>query len=101
MKSQREPFFYWFFEAVEEPFSKPIVLWLQGGPGCSSIALGEAEEIGPFHVNADGKSLYLNPYSWNQVPNIFFLDSPVGTVFSYRNDPSELLTNGDQRSGII
>lgn len=36
------------------------------GPGCSSIAYGEAEEIGPFHINADGKSLYLNPYSWNQ-----------------------------------
>ncbi|KAF5206765.1 Serine carboxypeptidase-like [Thalictrum thalictroides] len=96
-KSKRT-LFYWFFEAVEEPFSKPIVLWLQGGPGCSSIALGEAEEIGPFHVNADGKSLYVNPYSWNQVANILFLDSPVGTGFSYTNDPSELLTNGDQRT---
>ncbi|PIA45950.1 hypothetical protein AQUCO_01600299v1 [Aquilegia coerulea] len=90
--------FYWFFEAVEQPSSKPIVLWLQGGPGCSSIALGQAEEIGPFHVNADGKSLYVNPYSWNQVANILFLDSPVGTGFSYTNDPSELLTNGDQRT---
>jgi hypothetical protein len=36
------------------------------GPGCSSIAYGEAEEIGPFHIKADGKTLYLNPYSWNQ-----------------------------------
>ena len=36
------------------------------GPGCSSIAYGEAEEIGPFHIKPDGKSLYLNPYSWNQ-----------------------------------
>lgn len=36
------------------------------GPGCSSIAYGEAEEIGPFHIKPDGKTLYLNPYSWNQ-----------------------------------
>lgn len=36
------------------------------GPGCSSIAYGLAEEVGPFRVNADGKSLYSNPYSWNQ-----------------------------------
>lgn len=36
------------------------------GPGCSSIAYGEAEEVGPFHIKADGKTLYLNPYSWNQ-----------------------------------
>jgi len=36
------------------------------GPGCSSIAYGMAEEIGPFHIKPDGKTLYLNPYSWNQ-----------------------------------
>ena len=55
-----------------------VIIWLQTakwvfkscvvylGPGCSSIAFGEAEEIGPFHINADGKSVYLNPYSWNE-----------------------------------
>ena len=36
------------------------------GPGCSSITYGEAEEIGPFHIKPDGKTLYLNLYSWNQ-----------------------------------
>lgn len=36
------------------------------GPGCSSVAFGEAEEIGPFHIKSDGKTLYLNQYSWNQ-----------------------------------
>lgn len=45
-------------------------LWIHtkllAGPGCSSIAYGLAEELGPFHINADGKSLYLNPYTWNQ-----------------------------------
>lgn len=35
------------------------------GPGCSSIAFGEAEELGPFHIQKDGKTLYLNPFSWN------------------------------------
>ncbi|KAK9148724.1 hypothetical protein Scep_007481 [Stephania cephalantha] len=35
-------------------------------PGCSSIGFGEAGEIGSFHINAEGKTLYLNPYSWNQ-----------------------------------
>lgn len=59
--------FYWFIEADHpDPTSKPLLLWFNGGPGCSSIAYGEAEEIGPFHINSDGKTLYLNPYSWNQ-----------------------------------
>ncbi|KAK2660016.1 hypothetical protein Ddye_006549 [Dipteronia dyeriana] len=35
-------------------------------PGCSSVAYGEAEEICPFHIRPDRKTLYLNPYSWNQ-----------------------------------
>ncbi|CAN0838280.1 Serine carboxypeptidase-like 29 [Linum grandiflorum] len=90
--------FYWFFEAAEEPESKPLVLWLNGGPGCSSIAYGLAEEIGPFHVKPDGVSLYLNPYSWNQAANILFLDSPVGVGFSYSNTSSDLLSNGDKRT---
>lgn len=90
--------FYWFIEADDDPSSKPIVLWLNGGPGCSSIAYGEAEEIGPFHITSDGKSIYLNPYSWNQVANILFLDSPVGVGFSYSNTSSDLLNNGDKRT---
>ncbi|GMH13780.1 hypothetical protein Nepgr_015621 [Nepenthes gracilis] len=90
--------FYWFTEAAENPSSKPLLLWLNGGPGCSSIAYGEAEEIGPFHINKDGKTLYLNPYSWNEVANILFLDSPVGVGFSYSTNSSDLLTNGDERT---
>ncbi|KAF7806566.1 serine carboxypeptidase II-2 [Senna tora] len=88
--------FYWFIEADKNPESKPLVLWLNGGPGCSSIAYGEAEEIGPFQVQSDGKTLYLNPYSWNRVANILFVDSPVGVGFSYSNTTSDLLNNGDK-----
>ncbi|XP_042485175.1 serine carboxypeptidase II-2 [Macadamia integrifolia] len=90
--------FYWLIEAAEEPSTKPLVLWLNGGPGCSSIAYGEAEEIGPFHIKPDGKTLYLNPYSWNQVANIIFLDSPVGVGFSYSDNSNDILINGDKRT---
>ncbi|KAH6819242.1 serine carboxypeptidase-like 29 [Perilla frutescens var. frutescens] len=90
--------FYWFFEAEEDPSSKPLLLWLNGGPGCSSIAFGLAEEIGPFHIEKDGKTLYLNPYSWNKVANILFVDSPVGVGYSYSNTSSDLLSNGDKRT---
>ncbi|KAM7477114.1 hypothetical protein LguiB_024357 [Lonicera macranthoides] len=90
--------FYWFTEVADDPSSKPLVLWLNGGPGCSSIAYGMAEELGAFHVSKDGKSLYLNPYSWNQVANILFLDSPVGVGYSYSNASSDIVTNGDKRT---
>lgn len=60
--------FYWLIEAPKaaQPKSKPLVLWLNGGPGCSSVAYGASEEVGPFRVRPDGKSLYLNPYAWNK-----------------------------------
>ncbi|CAI8587441.1 unnamed protein product [Vicia faba] len=91
--------FYWFIEADHpDPTSKPLLLWFNGGYGCSSIAYGEAEEIGPFRINTDGKTLYLNPYSWNQVANILYIDSPVGVGFSYSNNPSDILNNGDKRT---
>ncbi|KAJ0576002.1 putative carboxypeptidase D [Helianthus annuus] len=90
--------FYWLTQATEDPASKPLVLWLNGGPGCSSIAFGMAEEVGPFHVNKDGKSVYLNPYSWNTVANLLFLDSPVGVGYSYSNTSEDIRSNGDKRT---
>ena len=60
--------FYWLVEAPasRDPNSRPLVLWLNGGPGCSSVAYGAAEEIGPFRIRPDGKTLYSNPYAWNK-----------------------------------
>ncbi|CAJ2659071.1 serine carboxypeptidase II-2 [Trifolium pratense] len=90
--------FYWFIEADHvDPTSKPLLLWLNGGPGCSSIAYGEAEEFGPFHINSNG-TLYLNPYSWNQVANILYIDSPIGVGFSYSKNSSDILNSGDKRT---
>ncbi|KAG6482436.1 hypothetical protein ZIOFF_059067 [Zingiber officinale] len=90
--------FYYFAEAVENSGSKPIVLWLNGGPGCSSLGYGAMEELGPFRVMSDGKTLYKNPYAWNEVANILFLESPAGVGFSYSNTTSDYSKSGDRRT---
>lgn len=36
------------------------------GPGCSSLGYGAFEELGPFRINSDGKTLYRNKYAWNE-----------------------------------
>lgn len=92
--------FYWLIEspASRKPESRPLILWLSGGPGCSSVAYGAAEEIGPFRIRPDGKTLYLNPYSWNKLANLLFLESPAGVGFSYTNTTSDLYTAGDGRT---
>ncbi|KAK4257856.1 hypothetical protein QN277_007390 [Acacia crassicarpa] len=82
--------FYWFFEAQSEPSKKPLLLWLNGGPGCSSIGYGAVVEIGPLTVSKNGEGLQFNPYSWNQEANLLFVESPVGVGFSYTNTSSDL-----------
>ncbi|KAH9758378.1 Carboxypeptidase [Citrus sinensis] len=58
--------FYYFVESPQNSSSKPLVLWLNGGPGCSSFGAGAMMELGPFRVNKDGKTLYQNEYAWNK-----------------------------------
>lgn len=90
--------FYWLIESSSNSATRPLVLWLNGGPGCSSIAYGAAEEIGPFRINKTGSHLYLNKYSWNREANILFLESPAGVGFSYTNSSSDLKDSGDKRT---
>ncbi|KAL7256572.1 hypothetical protein ACSBR1_010498 [Camellia fascicularis] len=90
--------FYWLTESVHLSFSKPLVLWLNGGPGCSSVAYGASEEIGPFRINKTATGLYLNKFSWNTVANLLFLETPAGVGFSYSNRSSDLHDTGDLRT---
>nr|KJB29510.1 hypothetical protein B456_005G104400 [Gossypium raimondii] len=90
--------FYYFVESPQNSSDKPLVLWLNGGPGCSSLGYGAMLELGPFRVNKDGKTLYRNEYAWNKVANVIFLESPAGVGFSYSNDSSDYTKVGDKRT---
>ncbi|KAK7266562.1 hypothetical protein RIF29_19210 [Crotalaria pallida] len=90
--------FYWLTEAVQNPLTKPLVIWLNGGPGCSSVAYGASEEIGPFRINKTASGLYANKFSWNTVANLLFLEAPAGVGFSYTNRSSDLFDTGDRRT---
>ncbi|KAD2804517.1 hypothetical protein E3N88_37894 [Mikania micrantha] len=95
-ESHGRALFYWFFEAVESPEKKPLLLWLNGGPGCSSIGFGGLEELGPFVVQKGKPKLRLNNKAWNKAANLLFLESPVGVGFSYTNTSSDIKQLGDK-----
>jgi len=79
---------YWLVLAETNPSTAPTVLWLNGGPGCSSLD-GFMYEHGPFGVNSsDYSQLYLRDYRWSQLANILYLEAPVGVGFSYSDNPS-------------
>lgn len=81
--------FYYFVEADKEPDKKPLTLWLNGGPGCSSIGGGAFTELGPFYPTGDGRGLRRNLMSWNRASNLLFVESPAGVGWSYSNTSSD------------
>ncbi|PBP28763.1 putative carboxypeptidase Y [Diplocarpon rosae] len=77
--------FYWFFESRNDPKNDPVILWLNGGPGCSSLT-GLFLELGPSSIDKNLK-LHNNPYSWNANASVIFLDQPVNVGYSYSRSP--------------
>ncbi|KAF5189432.1 Carboxypeptidase [Thalictrum thalictroides] len=82
--------FYFFFESRTSK-KDPVVIWLTGGPGCSS-ELALFYENGPFQI-ADNLSLVWNEYGWDQASNLLYVDQPTGTGFSYSSDRRDLRHN--------
>ena len=73
---------YWFAQSSRsDAANAPVVLWLNGGPGSSSI-LGMLQEHGPLLINSTG-GLMENPYAWTQLVNLLILESPAGVGYSY------------------
>ncbi|XP_047090659.1 serine carboxypeptidase 1-like isoform X2 [Lolium rigidum] len=90
--------FYYFVEAPHDPSKKPLVLWLNGGPGCSSFGAGAMLELGPFSVHSDNKTLYKKSHAWNTVANMLFVDIPAGVGYSYSNTTSDYHNTGDKKT---
>lgn len=76
--------FYWFFESKNDPENDPTMLWLNGGPGCSSME-AVLFENGPSYLDSTGK-LHSNPWSWNNNINMLYLDQPARVGFSTGNE---------------
>lgn len=92
--TKHKALFYYFVEAEIDPASKPLVLWLNGGPGCSSLGVGAFSENGPFRPK--GQILVKNEHSWNREANMLYLETPVGVGFSYAADTTAYSSVSDE-----
>ncbi|CAO2655950.1 Nn.00g047530.m01.CDS01 [Neocucurbitaria sp. VM-36] len=77
--------FFWFFESRTNPESAPLTIWLNGGPGSSSM-VGLFQELGPCEVVRLPNGSYgtqSRPWGWDRSSNLLFIDQPTQTGFSY------------------
>ncbi|WOG91032.1 hypothetical protein DCAR_0310280 [Daucus carota subsp. sativus] len=92
--------FYYFVQSERNASEDPLLIWISGGPGCSSFR-AFMYQLGPLTIDYDDTTkeipdLHLNPYSWTKFANIIFMDVPI-TGFSYSKSP-ETYKNSDTLS---
>ena len=86
---------YVYAQARNDHEKAPLVVWLNGGPGCSSL-LGMLQELGPYLIGNEykpGYNLTKNEYSWNNNSNVLFLESPAIVGYSSDKDPKYKYTD--------
>ncbi|OQR72929.1 putative serine carboxypeptidase CPVL isoform 1 [Tropilaelaps mercedesae] len=90
-KTTESNMFFWFFPAYNNARQAPIILWLQGGPGGSSL-FGLFVEHGPYKITAH-QFARLRRITWAQQFNMLYIDNPVGTGFSFTKTDDGYVTN--------
>lgn len=72
--------FFMFSESQRSPKDDPVVLWLTGGPGCSSL-LAFLSENGPFRPDPQNPlNLIHDDYAWNRVANVIWLEVSINCL---------------------
>ncbi|XP_013194019.1 retinoid-inducible serine carboxypeptidase isoform X2 [Amyelois transitella] len=89
--------FYWLYYADGTSVgaeNKPLIIWIQGGPGLAASGIANFAEIGPLNMDMQPRN-----HTWVKGRNLLLIDHPVGTGFSYITDNS-LLAKNDREIAI-
>jgi carboxypeptidase C (cathepsin A) len=90
--SETKSLHYVFAESESDPANDPVVIWFNGGPGCSSM-LAFMQENGPIAIDDGEDYIKTNPYPWNKRANMIWLESPAGVGYSIAGTPEDLQQN--------
>jgi len=78
--------FYWLIEYYGTAHEKtPLIIWLNGGPGASSLT-GAFTENGPFKITPSNTYEVEDEYAWTRVGHVLYVDQPAGTGYSYTDN---------------
>ncbi|KAK2850753.1 hypothetical protein FQN49_005353 [Arthroderma sp. PD_2] len=83
---QGNSLFFWLFPTEDKAYDDDLIIWLNGGPGCSSL-VGAFLENGPLRFSGNSTTPEKNPYSWTKLGHVLYIDQPVGTGFASEKVP--------------
>jgi carboxypeptidase C (cathepsin A) len=102
---------FWMFEPKVQEVEKTLVIWLNGGPGCSSFNCGVMMENSPVTqplrpagfccLEPTPELDYNEHYSWTQATTMLYVEQPLGTGFSFGIDGYEPETEMDVARDIF
>uniref|UniRef100_A0A023GNB7 Carboxypeptidase n=1 Tax=Amblyomma triste TaxID=251400 RepID=A0A023GNB7_AMBTT len=84
--------FFWFVPSLSDPENAPVILWMQGGPGTSSL-LGLFKEHGPYDLSEDGTQAKFRELTWTKRYSMLYVDQPVGTGYSFTDSDAGYARN--------
>ncbi|RLM01047.1 hypothetical protein CFD26_108916 [Aspergillus turcosus] len=84
--------FFWLFEAQNSSYDENLIIWFNGGPGCSSL-IGLMTGNGPVLFDGSTTHLIQNPQSWTKLGHVLYVDQPAGTGFSTASNPYPVRDN--------
>ncbi|KAK5193482.1 hypothetical protein LTR99_007033 [Exophiala xenobiotica] len=97
--SNENQLFFWFFPSDNPAATDEVTIWLNGGPGCSSLD-GLLQEHGPFLWQSGTYAPQPNPFSWTNLTNMIYIDQPIGTGLSpaAKGAPAKIKNEADVAS---
>lgn len=92
VRGEENELFYFLVRSRDKNPEAPLIVWMNGGPGCSSV-YGLFHELGPVIVDPEKLVFKKNEYSWNNHNDMLFVDQPVEVGFSTVKDDAHVCIN--------
>ncbi|KAL3485961.1 Alpha/Beta hydrolase protein [Aspergillus germanicus] len=84
--------FFWLFQTEDPAYDDNLLIWFNGGPGCSSL-IGLTTGNGPISFEGNSTRATANPYAWSKFGHLLYIDQPVGTGYSTASYPYPAIDN--------
>ena len=92
--SETKSLHYVFVESLSQPSTDPVLIWFNGGPGCSSLS--DFFQLSGPYIFDDGETVIKpNQYPWNQRANMLYIENPAGVGYSYASNYNDYYLHND------